>query len=682
MNLLSLPFIILLTLSSVVAGFFGLVAFRARRTMPGGFTVSLIGLSVFIWSFGYLLEVLAPDLPSKIIWANLKQIGNVMLPTATIVFALRYAQFVKSVRKRLIALLFIEPVIVLYLFFIDNQVPFMRINPRIFELNGLSLLKFEFGEGLYLHFAYGAALTIAAAILLVLRLIRSESFYRQQISYILFGLSIPFLGAFLTIMGVLPPEFDTTPLLLGFSFPIMAFGLFRNQFFSLTPVNLASVLDHLPYGFMVLTIVDSEKIAAINPVAEKILQVNQANALGRSVKEFIPLWQFSPGADETNLDFQLEWKERIYQVNCYRTNKRSDPVINWLVFFHDLTEQILGENKLKASEEKYRLLAENASDVIWTVDMNGNFNYVSPSVEKLRGYTVEEVLQQSLDQALTPESIKKFNVAKENLLKIIAHDVPLDKLKRLTRNRFQLEQPCKNGSTVWTEVETSLLIDMNKKIIGIQGVSRDITESQKYEKELLAARSTAEIRSQEAHEALRREQQLHAITRTISSSMELDTILSDLLRQTLEITNSQETHLGLLTEDGMSIYFQYGMNLYESYLLDKKIQRDLDYLAWQIVDMRKGLILGSQEYVKFDQGFKEDFNIVGATGFMGVPVMSGLTVLGVLGVFSKDHQREFTTFDLAMMGINWKSSRDCDPECAFICGGESIGCYRSFNQTI
>jgi len=221
MNLLSLPFILLLTLSGVVAGFFGLVAFRARRTMPGGVTVSLIGLSVLIWSFGYLLEILAPDLQSKIFWANLKQIGNVLLPTATIVFALRYAQFVKSVRKRLIALLMIEPIIVLYLYFIDSQNPFMRINPRIFELNGLSLLNFEFGEGLYLHFAYGAALTIASAILLVLRLFRSESFYRQQISYILFGLSIPFLGAFLTFMGVIPPEFDTVPLLLGFSFPIM-----------------------------------------------------------------------------------------------------------------------------------------------------------------------------------------------------------------------------------------------------------------------------------------------------------------------------------------------------------------------------------------------------------------------------------------------------------------------------
>ena len=649
MNLLSLPFILLLTLSGVVAGFFGLVAFRARRTMPGGVTVSLIGLSVLIWSFGYLLEILAPDLQGKIFWANLKQIGNVLLPTATIVFALRYAQFVKSVRKRLIALLMIEPIIVLYLYFIDSQNPFMRINPRIFELNGLSLLNFEFGEGLYLHFAYGAALTIASAILLVLRLFRSESFYRQQISYILFGLSIPFLGAFLTFMGVIPPEFDTAPLLLGFSFPIMAFGLFRNQFFRLTPVNLTSVLDHLPYGFMVLTIAESEKIAAINPEAEKILAVNQANALGKSVKEFIPLWQFSPGLEETNYEFQLDWQERLYQVSCYRTNKRIDPIINWLVFFHDLTEQIQGENRLKAGEEKYRLLAENASDVIWTVDMDGRFTYVSPSVEKLRGYTVEEVLQQSLDQALTPESMQIVNDSKNKLMKIIAHEGPVEKLYTLTRNRFQLEQPCKDGTTVWTEVETSLLIDSNKKIIGIQGVSRDITERQKYEKELLEARSTAEIRSHEANEALRREQQLHAITRTISSSMELDTILSDLLRQTLEITDSQETHLGLLAEDGLSIHFQYGMNLEESYLLDKKIQRDLDYLAWQIVDRRKGIILGSKEYGEFGQGFEEDFNIKGATGFMGVPVMSGLIVLGVLGVFSKDPNREFTPFDLAMM---------------------------------
>ena len=59
-----------------------------------------------------------------------------------------------------------------------------------------------------------------------------------------------------------------------------------------------------------------------------------------------------------------------------------------------IAEQKELERKLMESEEVHRLLADNASDVIWTMDLSGKFTYVSPSVEKLRGFTVEEVMAQ------------------------------------------------------------------------------------------------------------------------------------------------------------------------------------------------------------------------------------------------------------------------------------------------
>jgi PAS domain S-box-containing protein len=54
------------------------------------------------------------------------------------------------------------------------------------------------------------------------------------------------------------------------------------------------------------------------------------------------------------------------------------------------------------TDERLRLLVENTSDVIWTMDLAGTFTYISPSVEVLRGYTQVEALAQSLDEALTP----------------------------------------------------------------------------------------------------------------------------------------------------------------------------------------------------------------------------------------------------------------------------------------
>ncbi|QDF95583.1 hypothetical protein CJ010_02975 [Azoarcus sp. DD4] len=133
-------------------------------------------------------------------------------------------------------------------------------------------------------------------------------------------------------------------------------------------------------------------------------------------------------------------------------------------------DRTLALEALRVSEERHRLLAENATDVIWTMDLQGRFTYVSPSVEKLRGYTVAEVMQQGLDEVLTPESAA---IARDGLTRgiaAVASGWPFPVF------RGELEQPCKYGGTVWTEVTTSGIYNAAGEFIGILGVSRDISE--------------------------------------------------------------------------------------------------------------------------------------------------------------------------------------------------------------
>ena len=71
-----------------------------------------------------------------------------------------------------------------------------------------------------------------------------------------------------------------------------------------------------------------------------------------------------------------------------------------------LTASQEAREALRLSEERHRFLADNVSDVIWTMDLHGRNTYVSPSVERMRGYTVAEAMQQTIDEALTPASAK------------------------------------------------------------------------------------------------------------------------------------------------------------------------------------------------------------------------------------------------------------------------------------
>ena len=65
------------------------------------------------------------------------------------------------------------------------------------------------------------------------------------------------------------------------------------------------------------------------------------------------------------------------------------------------------EERLKKSEEKYRLLAEHVKDHVWLLDMNLKPMYVSPSAEKASGYTLAELEELTLDKLLTAESLQR-----------------------------------------------------------------------------------------------------------------------------------------------------------------------------------------------------------------------------------------------------------------------------------
>ncbi len=119
------------------------------------------------------------------------------------------------------------------------------------------------------------------------------------------------------------------------------------------------------------------------------------------------------------------------------------------------------------------MLTEEMKDVVWTFDTRaGCFTYVSPSVERLRGFTAEEVMQAPMGAALTPASQARVE------------DVLTRELGRFETGAtdsgeytvLELEQPHKDGSTVWTEVVTHLVRNPDNGHIEVHGVTRDITE--------------------------------------------------------------------------------------------------------------------------------------------------------------------------------------------------------------
>jgi PAS domain S-box-containing protein len=143
----------------------------------------------------------------------------------------------------------------------------------------------------------------------------------------------------------------------------------------------------------------------------------------------------------------------------------------------DITDIKKANELLRKSEEQYRLVTENASDIIWTMDMNLRFTYVSPSNEKLTGYSNEEILNITLDTLLTPESV-------ELALKTFAEEMELEGSGTRDPARYvtiELNEIKKDGTTVPIEARMCLLRNASHEPVGILGITREIMERKQQE---------------------------------------------------------------------------------------------------------------------------------------------------------------------------------------------------------
>ncbi|MFQ5820755.1 MAG: PAS domain-containing protein [Candidatus Heimdallarchaeota archaeon] len=174
--------------------------------------------------------------------------------------------------------------------------------------------------------------------------------------------------------------------------------------------------------------------------------------------------------------YEISTKEKRYLETEIHPLIEDEKVTGLIWVIDDITKRKQAEEALQESETRYRLLIENVTDNIWTMDLNLQYTYVSPTVTRLRGYSVGEAMSQTLEDILTPTSLE---VAKKAFAEEMARENM--KQKDLSRTRtLELEQYCKDGSTIWTEVKMTFLRD-NGQPFGILGVTRDISERKQVE---------------------------------------------------------------------------------------------------------------------------------------------------------------------------------------------------------
>jgi diguanylate cyclase (GGDEF)-like protein/PAS domain S-box-containing protein len=147
-------------------------------------------------------------------------------------------------------------------------------------------------------------------------------------------------------------------------------------------------------------------------------------------------------------------------------------VAGFIMNIRDITERKRADEALQESEERYRALVENASDMVFRTDDNGHFTFVNTAAIRITGYEEEELIGKHYPTLIHPDK-------RDEAIKFFRRQF----VKGLQNTYSEYPIIMKDGHEVWLGQNIQLIVE-DGNVTGFQAVSRDITERKRLEKEL------------------------------------------------------------------------------------------------------------------------------------------------------------------------------------------------------
>lgn len=434
----------------------------------------VIALSTAVWAFGQAVEIYVPTLEAKMFWGRLQYLGIVWLSPAWFVLAVQRTNWRKWLTPHVYKGLAVIPTITIILILTNEWHHLMWSNVRVDTKFLFPVLDISYGSWFVVQTIYAIGLQLVGLGALVSSRDRHSKVYHQQNFILMIALVFPISAVIFRIFDIsFFTHVDVTPLLLTISTSILAVFTLTFHLFDIVPIARLLIMKSLNVGIIIIN--KKDRIVEVNPAAQTILELNGIDLIGKKAirlqeyrPELAPVYALGANAHQ-EIVVSIDDTFHYYDVDISEIKDERGELNGRILTLTNITERKRAETAAHEGERRYQFLAENATDIIWTMDMNMQLTYMSPSVESQLGYTVEEIKNIAFHELIPPAS-----------LQIIFQQLS-GKITSKKNIIIEIEEYHKNGSTVPMEINMAILRDDDNQPTGIIGSSRNITERKEAE---------------------------------------------------------------------------------------------------------------------------------------------------------------------------------------------------------
>lgn len=336
--------------SFLISAGVGVYAF-SRRQVVGALPFALFAWAEASWTAGYIAELLANSLETKLFWDNVQFFSTTAVPLGLLAFSLDYTGHKLTYGKHLWASLIVTTVVLQGIVFVFPQHDWVRPAVWLVDDEPFSALVYDFGLVAWLFSGYAYAIAAAGIAPLISHFFTSQRVYRVQIGLILLGVFVPLVGTVITLLDItFTVHRDMSPFTFAVGNLIIAWALFRYHLFDLVPVARNLVVDSM--SDLVIVLDAQARVVDLNLAAQHVLRRSASAVIGMPAQALFAEW---PDLVErfrdvnqvhTEITATVDGVDRYFDIRLSSLRDQVRNLSGRILVVRDITQRRLAEQEL------------------------------------------------------------------------------------------------------------------------------------------------------------------------------------------------------------------------------------------------------------------------------------------------------------------------------------------------